>query len=241
MEKKKLEELLKDFTAENLNQKYPLTEEEFKAVVILKRKDLFVPWLEFNKLTLKEQLFLIEPENDEMFALTDEKFDAEAEIAMMKYNHQAVFTYLLKNKVCSEALDALVGGDNVNLFLFMVQEYPYYEDIHQALMRNPEHKMHKRMRIRNMVFISMEKELIEGDDLESFEIQCQYLGLSNTSQKLLVAKNDTEKFLIYIKYRELTCHEAQIALVEAGDERLTAYLRQYGGESLCEVAQILLA
>ena len=37
MEKKKLEELLKDFTAENLNQKYPLTEEEFKAVVILKR------------------------------------------------------------------------------------------------------------------------------------------------------------------------------------------------------------
>lgn len=240
MEKKKLAELLKDFTAENLNQKYPLTEEEFKAMIILKKDNLFTSWLEFNKLTLKEQLFLIEPENNEMFRLVEDKFEPKAEVAMMKYNHPAVLAYLIRHKVSEEALDALVSGENFNLFLFMVQEYPYYEELHLAMVRNPQHKMYDRMKTRGAAFKSHEKELIEGNDIDSFETQCQYLGLSNTSQKLLVNGGDKEKFLLFIKYRKLTCHEAQIALVEARDERLPAYVQKYGSESLCEYAQMLL-
>ena len=240
MRKEEIENLIAGLTAEKLNQKYPLTEQEFKAILILHRKDLFASWLEFNKPTLREQLFLIEPENDEMFMLVNEQLDPQAEVALMQYNHPAVLAYLRRFRIASEALDALVCGENFDLFLFMVQEYPDYEALHKAIQRNPQHKMYKRMRTRNVAFKSHERELIESGDMEAFELQCQYLGLSNTSQRLLIKSGNIDKFLVYIKYRKLSCHDAQIALVEARDERLDIYIRRYGSRSLCEFAQILL-
>ena len=238
--KEKLVELLKDYTAENLNQIYPLSNEEVKAIIVLKRKDLFTSWLEFNNLTENEQLFLIEPENNDMLTLYPDKLSKEVEIALMKHNHPAALAYILKNGVSTEALDALVCGDNFDLFLFMVQEYPDYEAVHAAIQRHPEHKMYKRIKTRSANFKSHERELIDGNDLEAFEAQCQYLGLSNTNQKHLVDTGYIKKFQIFIKYNRLTNHEAQIALVEAKDKRLALYLEKYGSESLCEFAQILL-